>query len=247
MIFVRSVDEIYLGAAGMINLKGRLEKVASMAGRCSKPADIGTDHAYLPIYLVQSGMCPMAIATDIKKGPLRKAEKNIIKYHMQDKIELRLGDGLIPVKDDGCDVIIIAGMGGVLIRDIIEKSVDTAKNAKFIVMQPMYAEEALREFLFRNGFNITEESLAKHEGKIYPVIKAAYDGISREEENFHLHIGRRLFEQRDPLLKEFLKKRIKRQERIVQGMAKSARMKESYAKENGLLTDMKKAYDKIAW
>jgi len=231
----------------MINLKGRLQKVASMVGRCSKPADIGTDHAYLPIYLVQSGICPMAIATDNKKGPLRKAEKNIIKYHVQDKIELRYGDGLTPVKDERCDVIIIAGMGGVLIRDIIEKSVDTAKKADLLIMQPMYAEEALREFLLRHGFNIIEESLAKHEGRIYPVIKAAYDGIAREEDIFHLYIGRRLFEQRDPLLKEFLKKRIKRQERIVQGMAKSPRMKESHVKENSLLTDMKKAYDKITW
>jgi tRNA (adenine22-N1)-methyltransferase len=231
----------------MINLKGRLQKVASMVDHCKKPADIGTDHAYLPIYLVQSGICPMAIATDIKKGPLRKAEKNIIRYHMQDKIELRLGDGLIPIENDGCDVLIIAGMGGVLIRDIIEKSIDTARKAKYIVMQPMYAEEALREFLLRYGFNIMEESLAKHEGRIYPVIKGAYDGIVREEDIFHLYIGRRLFEQRDPLLKEFLKKRIKRQDRIVQGMAKSLRMKEAHIKENSLLTDMKKAYDEITW
>jgi tRNA (adenine22-N1)-methyltransferase len=231
----------------MINLKGRLQKVASMAGHCSKPADIGTDHAYLPIYLVQSGICPMAIATDIKKGPLRKAEKNINKYHMQNKIELRQGDGLIPIKDDGCDVLIIAGMGGVLIRDIIEKSIDTAKEAKFILMQPMYAEEALREFLYRYGFNILEEALAKHEGRIYAVIKAAYDGIAREEETFYLHIGRRLFEQRDPLLKEYLRKRIKRQDRIVQGMSKSLRMKEAHIKENSLLIDMKKAYDQITW
>ena len=157
-----------------------------MVDHCKKPADIGTDHAYLPIYLVQSGICPMAIATDIKKGPLRKAEKNIIRYHMQDKIELRLGDGLIPIKDDGCDVLIIAGMGGVLIRDIIEKSIDTARKAKYIVMQPMYAEEALREFLLRYGFNIMEESLAKHEGRIYPVIKGAYDGIVRGR-YFHLY------------------------------------------------------------
>lgn len=218
-----------------------------MVDHCKKPADIGTDHAYLPIYLVQSGICPMAIATDIKKGPLRKAEKNIIRYHMQDKIELRLGDGLIPIENDGCDVLIIAGMGGVLIRDIIEKSIDTARKAKYIVMQPMYAEEALREFLLRYGFNIMEESLAKHEGRIYPVIKGAYDGIVREEDIFHLYIGRRLFEQRDPLLKEFLKKRIKRQDRIVQGMAKSLRMKEAHIKENSLLTDMKKAYDEITW
>lgn len=218
-----------------------------MVDHCKKPADIGTDHAYSPIYLVQSGICPMAIATDIKKGPLRKAEKNIIRYHMQDKIELRLGDGLIPIENDGCDVLIIAGMGGVLIRDIIEKSIDTARKAKYIVMQPMYAEEALREFLLRYGFNIMEESLAKHEGRIYPVIKGAYDGIVREEDIFHLYIGRRLFEQRDPLLKEFLKKRIKRQDRIVQGMAKSLRMKEAHIKENSLLTDMKKAYDEITW
>jgi tRNA (adenine22-N1)-methyltransferase len=231
----------------MINLKGRLQKVASMVDHCKKPADIGTDHAYLPIYLVQSGICPMAIATDIKKGPLRKAEKNIIRYHMQDKIELRLGDGLIPIKDDGCDVLIIAGMGGVLIRDIIEKSIDTARKAKYIVMQPMYAEEALREFLLRYGFNIMEESLAKHEGRIYPVIKGAYDGIVREEDIFHLYIGRRLFEQRDPLLKEFLRKRIKRQDRVVQGMSKSLRMKEAHIKENSLLIDMKKAYDEITW
>lgn len=230
----------------MINIGSRLLKIARMLGKCSKPADIGTDHAYIPIYLIQSGMCSSVVATDNRKGPLMKAERNIEKHRLSDRIELRLGDGLKPIQEDECDAFIIAGMGGVVITEILEASVEKAKKAEALVLQPAYYDEVLREFLLHNGFRIETESLVKDEGRIYTIIKARYDGVTRSEDILHLHIGRALFDNRDPLLNEFLERRIRIQTRIVEGMRKSVKRDEQvYAKEYNLLNKMKEAYDNL--
>ncbi len=226
----------------MINLKGRLLKIANLVEECSKLADIGTDHGYIPIYLVQSGICQEAIATDIRKGPLLKAERNIDKYKLKESIELRLGNGIEPIQNGECDVFIIAGMGGRLITDILERSLRVVQNTKYILLQPVYTEEVLREFLLKNGFRIAREVLVQDEGRIYVVIKAVYDGIIRQEEDLYCHIGSFLFEHKDPLLKEFLKRRIKRQTKIVHGMEKSERMQDVLPKERGLLRRMQEVY-----
>jgi len=228
----------------MINIKSRLVKIASMVGKCMKPADIGTDHAYVPIYMVQSGMCSSAVATDIRKGPLQKAKKNIEKYRLTDRIDLRLGEGLKPIQEDECDVFIIAGMGGVVITGILEESIEKAKKANALILQPAYYDEVLRDFLFRNGFCIETESLVRDEGRIYTVIRAFYDGIVRSDDVLYYHIGRSLFENKDPLLHDFLKRRIGIQTKIVDGMEKSVKRDEqTYKKEYNLLVKMKKAYD----
>ncbi len=230
----------------MINLKGRLFKIVSMAGKCKKPADIGTDHAYIPIYLVQSGMCDYAIATDIKKGPLQKAAKNIEKYKLSDRIELRLGDGIEPIQKGECDVIVISGMGGVVITEILKTSIDVLKEADSIILQPTYYDEVLREYLLKSGFCIDTESLVRDEGRIYTVIKAHYDGVERSENDLYYSIGRALFENRDPLLNDFLQWRIMIQTKIVNGMKKSVkRDDELYLKEYKLLEKMEKTYIEI--
>lgn len=230
----------------MIRIGNRLLKIASMAGKCDKPADIGTDHAYIPIYMIQSGMCGTAVATDIKEGPLQKARKNIEEYKLSEKIELRRGDGLKPIGENECDIFIIAGIGGVVIAEILKASIEKAKKARALVLQPAYYDEVLREFLFENGFRIEKEVLAKDEGRIYAVIRAYYDGICRSDDDLYYHIGRALFEGRDPLLDEFLQRRIRIQTRIVDGMKMSEKIDEQvYIKEYGLLMKMKDAYDRF--
>jgi len=230
----------------MIKPGNRLLKIASMVGKCEKPADIGTDHAYIPIYLVQSGMCSKAVATDVKKGPLDKARENIEKYRLSDRIELRMGNGLEPIGENECDVFIIAGMGGIVISGILEASADQARKAKALVLQPAYYDEFLREFLLKNGYCIETEALAMDGGKIYTVIRAYYDGIVRSDDDLYYHIGRALFENNDPLLNEFLQRRIRIQTNIVNGMKKSAKVDEqTYMKEYNLLEEMKRAYNEF--
>lgn len=217
-----------------------------MVDACRTAADIGTDHAYIPIYLVQSGICEKVIATDIRQGPLRKAERNVEKYKLSEKIELRLGDGIKPVRGGECDVFIIAGLGGVLISEILDASLETVKKAKSLVLQPLYTEGVLREYLMRNGFRIETEVLVRDEGRIYVVIKTTYDGTVRQDDILYYNIGRALFEGKDPLLKEYLERRIRIQTKIVNGMLKSELIdEEACLKEQTLLARMREEYDSL--
>lgn len=226
----------------MIHLQGRLLKAASMLEGCEKPADIGTDHAYIPVYLVQSGKCQKVIATDVRKGPLIKAARNIEKYGLSDKIELRMGYGIKPIQDGECDSFVIAGMGGIVISQILEASLKTVEKAKALVLQPLYKEEVLREFLLQKGFRIEKEALVRDEGRIYVVIRAVFDGIIRQDQNLYYHVGRVLFENSDPLLKAYLDRRIQIQTRIVNGIAKSEQCEKMYKKAFVLLEQLKEAY-----
>lgn len=230
----------------MINIQGRLLRIASMVEGYERIADIGTDHAYIPIWLAQTKKCHKIIATDIKVGPLQKAVKNVNKHHVSDKVELRLGNGITSIREGECDAFIIAGMGGVLIADILEESFETVKRAGAIIMQPVYTDEVLREYLHQKGFCIETEALVRDEGRIYVVIKAYYDGVQRKDKLLYYHIGRSLFENEDPLLEAYLERRIRIQTKIVQGMEKSQQQDKSIIqREFELLVQMKVAYESL--
>ncbi|NLY19357.1 MAG: SAM-dependent methyltransferase [Clostridiaceae bacterium] len=229
----------------MINLSGRLLKIAQMVDKCNVVADIGTDHAYIPIYLLQAGICKKAVATDISRAPLLKAERNINKYNLAEGIELRPGEGMEPIGEDECDVIVMAGIGGYLISEILEASFNKARKAKSIIMQPMYTDEVLREYLLTKGFNITNEVLVRDGRRIYVIIKAAYDGIRRKEPSLFCHIGRPLFDNRDPLLKTHLERKIRIQAKIVKGLHKSGVSGgDKHKKEEEILLQLQNAYKK---
>jgi tRNA (adenine22-N1)-methyltransferase len=120
-------------------------------------ADIGTDHAYLPIYLISSGQIKYALACDIRLGPLQAAVKNIRKYGLEDCIELLHGPGLVPLNGRICDTIVIAGMGGLMIRQILEEGSEYVKAVKNIILQPMDHHPELRKFLHENGYLVLDE------------------------------------------------------------------------------------------
>lgn len=230
----------------MFRLQGRLLKAATMLEGCERPADIGTDHAYIPIYLIRSGRFNRFIATDVKRGPLQRAASNVEKYGLTESIDLRLGDGLKPIYPGECDGFVIAGMGGVVISEILEASPENARNAKVLVLQPVQAVAYLREYLYRKGYLIDNEELVYDEGKFYVVIRAVYDGECRSDEDLYYHVGRLLFERRDPLLKAYLERRIRIQEEIAHGMAKSRlRSPEEIQREFYLLERMQQAYQSL--
>lgn len=134
-------------------------------------ADIGTDHAYIPIFLIENGLADYIIASDVKEGPVNIAFENVKKHGLSDKIEIRLGSGLSVIKKGETDTITIAGMGGILIRDIIEADIMTAKSAK-LVLQPMNSQYELRKYLLSNGFKITDEDISIEGHKVYNIINA---------------------------------------------------------------------------
>ena len=141
-----------------------------------RAVDVGTDHAYLPVYLVEQGICESCIACDINGKPLASARENISRAGLSDRIETLLSDGLDNVPAEGVTDVIIAGMGGELIADIISRAPWLKERKVNLVLQPMTKWDHLRKYLWENGFEVTAE-LPCREGKFtYSVIRAVYSG-----------------------------------------------------------------------
>lgn len=151
-------------------------------------ADIGTDHAYIPIKLIEDGIYKHVIASDIKEGPLEIAKQNIKKYNLSDKIETRLGGGLSALKEGEADTIIIAGMGGEMIEAILKNDEKTAKAAKLLILQPMNSQYELRKYLIHNGYRITDEDIAIEGFKVYNVIiaQAGHQNSFKKDIEYHI-------------------------------------------------------------
>lgn len=192
----------------------RLKTIASMVEKCDICADIGTDHGYIPIYLIENKLCSKVIATDINKEPLNRAKKNIIRKKFIDKIDLRLGSGFNTIDNDEVDIAIIAGMGGNLIKYIIEENIEKFKELKYLIVQPIQNVEVLREYIYRKGFNIIEEKICIEDNKFYQIIKIEYNDVIIEEEDIFYEISRYLYERKDENLKKFIKYNIQTYEKV---------------------------------
>lgn len=148
-------------------------------------ADVGCDHAYVSIALMQRKIAEKVIAMDVRKGPLEIAKKNIHSYHLSNVIDLRLGDGLEQLKTGEADAIILAGMGGLLMRGILERGMSVWKEAEekpVFVLQPQSDIDAVRHFLYDNGYYIVREEMLQEDGKYYTVLRAE-EGIDEQELN----------------------------------------------------------------
>ena len=158
---------------------GRLSLCAGYVREGSRLADIGTDHAYLPIALCLDGKIPSALACDINELPLRSARENIAGRGLTEKIQTRLSNGLEEVSPDEADDIVIAGMGGELIRDILSAAPWIKNSSKRLILQPMTHHDDLIRWLYENGFEILSQSAAYDEGKYYTAFAAEYSGEKR--------------------------------------------------------------------
>ena len=149
----------------------RLNTIASLVKQDHIFADVGTDHAHIPSYLILNGVSPYGYAGDIKKGPLAVAEKNLSQHGIENKVELVLCDGLCGFPLDKVEDIVIAGMGGDTIIGIIDVCGDITKNHR-LILQPMTNVPKVRSYLFENGYDILEEKIVYEDLKIYNVIVA---------------------------------------------------------------------------
>lgn len=173
----------------MITLDKRLSAVATLVRQGSRLADIGTDHAYLPVHLMQAGVCPAAIASDIGAGPLEAARHTVTEYELTRGIALRLGDGLATVTADEVEDIAIAGMGGETIAAILEAA-EWVKDARLrLILQPMTRAEDLRRWLLGNGFSVLEEHLVIDGRHLYPVLAAEYTAAPVCEDDLLIYGG----------------------------------------------------------
>ena len=191
-----------------MNPGARLKTAADLVRQNSRIADIGTDHAYLPAYLVLSGRVVSAIACDIVQGPLDNAAQTVKEYNLSEKIELRLCNGLHGVEADEVDDIVICGMGGELISAIIDDAKWVKDPSKHLILQPMSAVDDLRIYLAENGFSVEKEVLVKDSGRIYIVISAYYSGEKLDYSPEYAYVGNVCAS--DYLGKEYLEKEYNR-------------------------------------
>jgi tRNA (adenine22-N1)-methyltransferase len=177
----------------------RLLCAASFANKGELIADVGTDHAYLPIYLYTSGIISGAVVSDINEGPIERAAKNIREFSCEGKIIPVLCDGLSKIKEYSPDTVFILGMGGELIVNIISNAEWLKQNGIRLVMQPMTHPEILREYLISNGFEISDEAMVD-DSKIYQIIVAKYTGIVSEADKLELRFGKINLNERKNIL-----------------------------------------------
>jgi len=201
-----------------MELSIRLKTIATMVEKSETVADIGTDHGYIPIYLIKNNICNTAIASDINSGPIEKAELNISLENLRDKIECRLGGGLTTIKPKEVNSAIIAGMGGNLIRDIILESEDVFKSLDNAILQPVQNPEVLRRFIYEQGYCILEEELCFDQNKFYEIIKVSYDNKPKEKEEIFYEVGEMLINKKHPLIKEYLQHKIDKYNKIYENI-----------------------------
>lgn len=172
----------------MPELSKRLSAILSLIPEGARVADIGTDHAYLPIALAASGRAKSIIACDIHKGPLAVAAKNLA-VSGAEGVDLRLGDGLSPVREGEADTIVIAGMGGEVIASILAAADWVKTRRPLLLLQPMTSAEELRCFLSDGGFSIRRELAVEDAGRVYAIIAAEYTGECGAYSEAEAYIG----------------------------------------------------------
>lgn len=179
-----------------MQLSKRLRAVADLVPGGMVPADVGTDHAYIPIALVEEGKIPRALAMDINQGPLTRAEENIKAHGLEEKIETRLSDGLEKMKKGEADTVLIAGMGGLLTVRILSSKREVLGGAT-LVLQPQSDLPSVRGWLTEEGYAITAEDLVLEDGKYYQMMRAQKCGEMSEAKdwNYCLEIPGKITEE----------------------------------------------------
>ena len=193
-----------------MKLTDRLLKIASLVDNGKRIADIGTDHGYIPVYLLNQNKIQYAILGDVNKGPLENARKEVTRNKLQDKVDLRLGSGIEVLKENEVDEIIIAGMGGMLINNLLKANEKVAHTTEKLILQPM-------------------QHLVREEHRLYEIIVCKYEGLEPQEiDPIYYEIGLKLIQNNDPLLNDFIENKI----RINQNVLKKLEGKEGQGIED---------------
>ncbi len=203
-----------------MELSKRLQCVADLVTPGSRMADVGTDHGYLPIWLVEAGVCPGAIAMDVGKGPLERAQVHIREHGLEEKIETRLGDGLEWLAPGEADTLVLAGMGGPLMQRILTQGEETARAARELILSPQSDLRAFRQFLYEAGYTVIEERMLREDGKYYTVMRAVPGQDPEPWSPAEFGYGRHLLRQRPPVLREFLEKKRETCRKIQESLAR---------------------------
>lgn len=202
-----------------MELSPRLLKIASIVPNGITLADVGTDHGYIPLYLLENKIITKAIAMDVNPMPLKKSQDNITAAGLNDKCEFRLSDGLANLSVGEADYIVIAGMGGLLIRDILLRGDSVIDKNTTLLLQPMIAAPELRLYLFENGFNIVNEYIVREETKYYNIIMAKRGKATYLPED--IYIGKNTWQNSREVFDDYIKYKLKVCTKIINGIKKS--------------------------
>lgn len=208
----------------MLQLSKRLSAVAQLVTITGILADVGTDHGYIPVYLAGKERIEKAIAMDVNQGPLERAQEHIRQYGLENCIETRLSDGLQALKPNEADGIVIAGMGGNLMKRILVQGEQVAHTAKELILQPQSEIMEFRKFLWESGYSITAEDMVLEDGKYYPMMRVVYEKSGAEMPDvLALKYGEKLLEQKHPVLKQYLFWQKMQKEQILANLQKNAK------------------------
>ncbi len=173
----------------MLNLSERMLMAVKMVRKGNAVADIGTDHAYLPAWLILNGISPKALACDVRKGPLENAKKTVEQYGIEEKITLRLSDGFDKIEPFEAQDFIMCGMGGTLMESLVSKTDWLKDKGKRIIVQPQSHAEDIRRYFIENGFEILFEDACFDAGKLYCAMAAEYTGKSSVKPLSYIYSG----------------------------------------------------------
>lgn len=200
-----------------MELSKRLQFIADHIDKCKTLIDVGTDHGYIPIYSVKHKLCESAIASDINKEPVKKAEMNTVLEGVKSSIQVRIGGGLEVIEIGEAEGAVIAGMGGNLIRDILEKDIEKTASFKFLILQPAQNPEVLREYLYNNGYEVMEEDLCIDEGIYYELFKVSKTNTKEKVslDPIYYEISPRLLKDKNKLMLPYLESKEEKYRKIL--------------------------------
>ena len=201
-----------------MTLDCRLKACADFVSGGTKAVDVGTDHAYLAAYLILNNICPSVIACDINDGPLKSALQTVIKYNININVDIVKSDGLKNISSQGVTDVIIAGMGGELISQIIAESGWNFKDIN-LILQPMTKIHYLRKWLYKNGFEITDETITRDDKFMYTIMKIKYTGMCIDIDEFQSIVG--VVKPDNALACEYLMREAKRLQVVAKGIMMS--------------------------
>jgi tRNA (adenine22-N1)-methyltransferase len=229
----------------MIQLSQRLQTIGDMVMRGHRVADIGSDHAYLPTYLIQKGIASACIAGEVNRGPWQSAARQVRAAGLESHIDVRLGDGLAVIEPNEVDTICIAGMGGSLIVSILDQGAEKLTGVTQLLLQPNVAASLVRRWLLAHGWQLSREKILEEDGIIYEILEAIpgnpdipYENMALSREEL-LEIGPYLWQEKSPVLRQ---KWEQEHRKLLAVQAQLQRAKNSGAEER-----KRDVAEKLAW
>ena len=206
-----------------ILLSKRMQMVADMITKGNVAADIGCDHGFVSIYLIEQGICPRVIAMDVNEGPLLRAKEHVEARGLTQYIDIRLSDGIDKLLENEVDSVFIAGMGGRLVIKILSDHFDKVKELKEVILQPQSELHLVRHFLAQQGMTIVQEDMVEETGKFYPCMKAVWKEQSVAYTELEEWYGPLLLRDKHSVLHRFLLKEKDMFAQITEDIRKNAK------------------------